>query len=63
MVFTFAGGIAVNAATLPMVKFFGNDSAAWQKTFLIYGVVAIILFLVVFFTTKEAVTEITKESG
>lgn len=57
MVFAFAGGMVVNAATLPLVEFFGNDSVAWQKTFLIYGVVAIVLFLVVFFSTKEAVTE------
>lgn len=63
MVFAFAGGMVVNAATLPMVEFFGNDSAAWQKTFLVYGIVAIILFLVVFFTTKEAVTETAEEKG
>lgn len=63
MVFAFGGGMVVNAATLPLVKFFGNDSLAWQKTFLIYGVVAIILFLIVFFTTKEAVTETAEEKG
>lgn len=63
MVFAFGGGMVVNAATLPMVKFFGNDSAAWQKTFLVYGVVAIVLFLTVFFTTKEAVTETAEENG
>ncbi len=63
MVFAFGGGMVVNAATLPLVKFFGNDAAAWQKTFLIYGVVAIIFFLVVFFTTKEAVTEEAQKSG
>lgn len=57
MIFAFGGGMVVNAATLPLVKMMGNNAAAWQKTFLIYGVVAIILFLVVFFTTKEAVTE------
>lgn len=57
MVFAFAGGLVVNMATLPLVKFFGNDASAWQKTFLIYGAVAIVLFLVVFFSTKEAVTE------
>ena len=48
MVFAFAGGMVVSAATLPLVNFFGGDSAAWQKTFLIYGVVAIVFFLVVF---------------
>lgn len=63
MVFAFGGGMVVNAATLPLVKFFGNDSAAWQKTFLIYGVVAIIFFLIVFFSTKEAVTEEAKKAG
>lgn len=63
MVFAFGGGMVVNAATLPLVKYFGNDSSAWQKTFLIYGVVAIIFFLIVFFTTKEAVTEEAKKAG
>lgn len=63
MVFAFGGGMVVNAATLPLVKYFGNDSSAWQKTFLIYGVVAIIFFLIVFFTTKEAVTKEAKKAG
>ena len=63
MVFAFAGGMVVSAATLPLVNFFGGDSAAWQKTFLIYGVVAIVFFLVVFFTTREAVTEEAEKSG
>ncbi len=63
MVFAFGGGMVVNAATLPLVKFFGNDAAAWQKTFIVYGVVAIIFFLVVFFTTKEAVTEEAEKAG
>ena len=63
MVFAFGGGMVVNAATLPLVKFFGNDSSAWQKTFLIYGVIAIIFFLIVFFSTKEAVTEEAKKAG
>lgn len=63
MVFAFGGGMVVNAATLPLVKFFGNDAVAWQKTFLVYGVVAIIFFLIVFFTTKEAVTEEAQKSG
>lgn len=63
MVFAFGGGMVVNAATLPLVAFFGNDAFAWQKTFLLYGAVAIVLFLTVFFTTREAVTETAEESG
>lgn len=63
MIFAFAGGMVCSAATLPLVRHFGNDSLAWQKTFLIYGVVAIVFFLVVFFTTREAVTDEAKKSG
>lgn len=63
MVFAFGGGMVVSATTLPLVNFFGGDSAAWIKTFIIYGIVAIIFFLVVFFTTKEAVTETAEDTG
>lgn len=63
MVFAFGGGMVINAATLPLVKHFGNDASAWQKTFMIYGAVAIVFFLIVFFSTKEAVTEEAKKSG
>ena len=45
------------------VYFLLKFHAAWQKTFLIYGVVAIVFFLVVFFTTREAVTEEAEKSG
>lgn len=63
MVFAFGGAMVVNAATLPLVKYFGNDSLAWQKTFIIYGVVALICFLTVFFKTREVVTETAEEQG
>lgn len=62
MVFAFGGGMVVNAATLPLVRFFGSDSLAWMKTFIIYGIVAIILFLVVFFSTRETVMEEAKKN-
>lgn len=57
MVFAFAGGLVVNMATLPLVEKFGNDARAWQITFVIYGLLAMALFLVVFFTTKERVVD------
>lgn len=57
MVFAFAGGLVVNMTTLPLVEFFGNNARAWQITFLIYGVIATLIFLITFFTTKERVTE------
>lgn len=61
MIFAFGGGLVINMTTLPMVKFFGNGSRGWQITFMIYGVIATLLFLVTFFTTKERVTEETIE--
>lgn len=57
MVFAFGGGLVVNMATLPLVKYFGGGARAWQITFIIYSIVAVILYLVVFFTTTERVTE------
>ena len=55
MVFAFAGGLVVNTCTLPLVKYFGNDARAWQLTFVIYGIVATVIFIVVYFSTKERV--------
>ena len=63
MVFAFGGGLVVNMATLPMVKLFGNDGRAWQLTFVIYGLAAMVLFLVVFFSTKERVVNKNEEKG
>ena len=55
MTFAFAGGLFCNMATLPLVDFFGGGSRGWQLTFLCYGVIAVILFLVVYFSTTERV--------
>lgn len=63
MIFAFGGGLVVNMATLPLVEYFGNDARAWQITFVIYGIVAALLFLVVFFSTKERVVDEKTETG
>ncbi len=58
MIFAFTGGLVCSMATLPLVEKFGGDAKAWQMTFIIYGIIATILFLVVFFSTKERVKDI-----
>lgn len=57
MIFAFIGGLVCSMATLPLVERFGGDAKAWQITFIIYGIIAVILFLVVFFSTKERVRD------
>jgi GPH family glycoside/pentoside/hexuronide:cation symporter len=56
----YAAGIIVSATLLPMAKVGGWLGATtvqrgWQMSFAIYGVAAIIFFLIVFFNTKERV--------
>jgi GPH family glycoside/pentoside/hexuronide:cation symporter len=56
----FAGGIIVSATLLPMAKVGGWLGATtvqrgWEMSFVIYGVAAVVFFLIVFFNTKERV--------
>ena len=55
--FAFSAGIIVSATLLPMTKVLGGDNPAkgWQLTFVIYGVAAIIFFLIAFKGTNERV--------
>lgn len=55
--FAFSAGIIVSATLLPMVKALGkgNPAHGWQSTFIIYGVAAIIFFLIAFKGTRERV--------
>jgi GPH family glycoside/pentoside/hexuronide:cation symporter len=55
--FAFAAGIIVSATLLPMVKYFGgeNEARGWQLSFVVYGVAAVIFFLIAFRGTKERV--------
>lgn len=49
------GVIIVSNLTLPLVKSFGGEQSAWVATYTIFAIVAVILFLIVFKTTKERV--------
>jgi len=55
--FAFGAGIIVSATLLPMVKYFGsgNEQQGWQTSFVIYGIAAVIFFLITFRFTKERV--------
>ena len=55
--FAFGAGIIVSASLLPMVKFFGgaNEARGWQMSFVVYGIAAVIFFLIAFKGTRERV--------
>lgn len=55
--FAFSAGIIVSATLLPMVKAFGgnNEAHGWQMSFIVYGIAAVIFFLIAFKGTKERV--------
>lgn len=55
--FAFVAGMIVSATLLPMVKALGkgNDARGWQLSFVIYGVAAVVFFLIAFKGTKERV--------
>jgi GPH family glycoside/pentoside/hexuronide:cation symporter len=55
--FAFGAGIIVSATLLPMVKSLGggNDAQGWQLSFVVYGIAAVIFFLIAFSGTRERV--------
>jgi glycoside/pentoside/hexuronide:cation symporter, GPH family len=55
--FAFSAGIIVSATLLPMVKALGggNDGRGWQLSFVVYGVAAVVFFLIAFRGTRERV--------
>ena len=55
--FAFTAGTIVSATLLPMAKVLGggNDAKGWQQSFIIYGIAAIIFFLIAFKSTRERV--------
>ena len=52
-----AGTLTINTFTLPLVEYFGNNAAAWTKTFAVLGLLAVAAFLCTFFGTRERVRE------
>lgn len=63
MTFSAIGGLFGVSACLPMVKYFGNDYAAWIKTMSIMAVIGMILMLLTFLGCKERVREDAESKG
>jgi GPH family glycoside/pentoside/hexuronide:cation symporter len=56
-IFAFLAGTIVSFTLLPMTKTLGrgNDAHGWQSSFIIYGIAAVIFFLITFKGTRERV--------
>jgi GPH family glycoside/pentoside/hexuronide:cation symporter len=59
----YLGGIIVSATALPLAVHFGqgSDAKGWQMTLILYGIAAVIFFLITFLSTRERVQPIAKE--
>ncbi|NOW06665.1 MFS transporter [Clostridium beijerinckii] len=55
MTLATVGTLIITNLTLPLVKFFGDNASAWTKTFIIFGILSIAVFLITFTGTKERV--------
>ena len=59
----YLAGFIVSASALPLAKYLGagNDGRGWQFTMMLYGVAAVLFFMVTFLSTKERIQPIAKE--
>lgn len=57
------GRIMAVTCTLPLVKFFGDDQAAWVKTMSVWAVIALILLLLCFLKCEETVKIAAQEKA
>lgn len=55
MILATCGTLFIKTCTLPVVKFFGNDTRAWTYTFIVFGALEIITFMITFLFTRERV--------
>ena len=59
MFMALAGTVIIIFFTIPMVELLGGGKQGWQFTFTIFAVIAAILFLITFLSTKERVQAAT----
>lgn len=55
MILATTGTLIITNLTLPLVEFFGNNLSAWTKTFAVFGILAVIVFMITFTGKKERV--------
>mgnify|MGYP000934277999 CR=1 FL=1 len=63
MIFSRIGAIIVSLATLPLVARIGqgNEAKGFQGTVIIFSIIAVFLFLITFFSTKERIPQSSGE--
>lgn len=54
------GGLIVGVLTIPMVAFFGGGQSGWIFSFVVYAILAIVLFGITFKSTTERVKPVKK---
>lgn len=62
-IFGFAGALLINAVTIPLVDLFGGGKMGWQLLAVLYGVIAIVLYIICFRNTKERVQDDVPETN
>ena len=55
MILATCGTLFIKICTLPVVKFFGDNARAWTYTFVVFGALEIITFMITFLFTRERV--------
>ena len=55
MILATCGTLFIKTCTLPVVKFFGDNARAWTYTFVVFGALEIITFMITFLFTRERV--------
>lgn len=55
MILATTGTLLITNLTLPLVQLFGDNLSAWTKTFAVFGILAVIVFMITFTGTKERV--------
>lgn len=55
MIFATSGTLFIKTCTLPTVRFFGNNARAWTYTFMVFGAIEIVTFMITFLFTRERV--------
>lgn len=55
MILATCGTLFIKTCTLPVVKFLGDNARAWTYTFVVFGALEILTFMITFLFTRERV--------
>jgi GPH family glycoside/pentoside/hexuronide:cation symporter len=61
MIGAYVAILAISNFTVPIVEFFGGGQQGWIYTFIVFGIVAAIIYFITFATTKERTSPSTSE--